>query len=256
MIVFWSYVSFTQFLIIWSGNLKEEIEWYHVRSRGRLALGGRLLALCSLFGPFFVLLSRAVKDHPRRLRKVALLLLGSQVVYLYWLIAPSFHGRGHGRRPLAGPGRAARGRIVFPRPHHRHDAQTGNDPEVMKPQTTLNDSIPPPRIRPRGRERPASSRSGAASFSARSSMSLALLALVFHWKVGNGRQIALGSGQYVSAGDEADAGRTTIREAWRALDAENQKHLHGYRWIDREKGIVQIPIERAMELVAQPAETP
>lgn len=95
-VIFWSYVSFTQFLIIWAGNLKEEIEWYHIRSASGWSWVTVFLALCSLFGPFFVLLSRAVKEDPRRLRRVALLILASQVVYLYWLIVPSFPNRGHG----------------------------------------------------------------------------------------------------------------------------------------------------------------
>lgn len=96
MVVFWSYVSFTQFLIIWSGNLQEEIEWYHVRSQGGWKWVIGFVAVFSLFAPFFILLSRAVKDRPRRLRRIALVVLGTQVIYLYWLIAPAFPGRVHG----------------------------------------------------------------------------------------------------------------------------------------------------------------
>ncbi len=37
----WAYMSFSQYLITWSGNLTEEIPWYLRRSRERLAVGGR-----------------------------------------------------------------------------------------------------------------------------------------------------------------------------------------------------------------------
>lgn len=93
MVVFWSYVAFTQFLIIWSGNLPEEITWYVIRGSGPWKWVTMLLAIFNLFAPFFVLLSRAVKDRPERLRRVSALVLGSQVVYIYWLVAPSFPGR-------------------------------------------------------------------------------------------------------------------------------------------------------------------
>ena len=93
MVVFWSYVSFTQFLIIWMGNLPEEIKWYEARGSGAWRWVTAFLALCNLFGPFFILLSRAIKENPKRLRMVALVVLGSQVIYVYWLVAPSFPGR-------------------------------------------------------------------------------------------------------------------------------------------------------------------
>ena len=40
-------------------------------------------------------------------------------------------------------------------------------------------------------------------------------------------------------------------EELKALHAEETKLLEGYEWIDRERGIVRIPIERAVELIAQ-----
>jgi hypothetical protein len=37
----------------------------------------------------------------------------------------------------------------------------------------------------------------------------------------------------------------------KALRAEEAKQLEGYDWIDREQGVVRIPIARAMEILAQ-----
>ncbi|RYD27644.1 MAG: hypothetical protein EOP87_20855 [Verrucomicrobiaceae bacterium] len=107
MIIFWSYVAFTQFLIIWMGNLPEDIAWYEIRGRGLWKWVTVFLAASNLFVPFFILLSRAVKDRPRRLQRVAAWLVVCQVVYIYWLVAPSFHGRGHGGAHWLDPGMLA-----------------------------------------------------------------------------------------------------------------------------------------------------
>ena len=64
-VMLWAYMSFCQYLIVWSGNLKEEIPWYLKRTRGGwewFALG---LIACQFFMPFFLLLVRENKRHPR-----------------------------------------------------------------------------------------------------------------------------------------------------------------------------------------------
>lgn len=48
--------------------------------------------------------------------------------------------------------------------------------------------------------------------------------------------------------------RTAIEADRAEMDKETDSHLHGYRWVDADKGIVQIPIERAMKLIAREAE--
>ena len=45
--------------------------------------------------------------------------------------------------------------------------------------------------------------------------------------------------------------RTPIEETWKALEAENAAHLTGYRWVDKQQEVVQIPIERAMSLTQE-----
>ena len=57
----WTYMSFAQFLIIWSGNLKHEIPWYMTRAFRRGADRCRLLLIFHFFVPFFILLQRDVK---------------------------------------------------------------------------------------------------------------------------------------------------------------------------------------------------
>ena len=86
----WAYFAFSQFLIIWSGNLPEEMPWYLKRITRRLAVLAIGLSLFHFFLPFLVLLSRNLKRNPRRLIIVALLMLFMRFVDLYWLIAPAF----------------------------------------------------------------------------------------------------------------------------------------------------------------------
>ena len=93
-VMLWAYFSFSQYLIIWSGNLPEEIAWYvH-----RLQTGWRFLALVLVLFhfavPFSLLLSRAVKREGQMLVKVAAVILAVRLIDLFWLIAPEFHRTG------------------------------------------------------------------------------------------------------------------------------------------------------------------
>ena len=89
-VMFWSYVSFMQYLIIWSGNLPEETPWYLKRSEGGWQWIGVALIGLHFLVPFLLLLSRDVKRDPRRLVGVAVLLLVMRLVDLFWLVAPTF----------------------------------------------------------------------------------------------------------------------------------------------------------------------
>jgi hypothetical protein len=89
-VLLWAYFSFSQFLIIWSGNLPEEIPWYMRRFHGGWEWAALALVVFHLALPFAVLLSRELKRHAARLARVALLLLVARWVDLWWLVAPSF----------------------------------------------------------------------------------------------------------------------------------------------------------------------
>ncbi|MGI9108224.1 MAG: hypothetical protein ACR2G4_18505 [Pyrinomonadaceae bacterium] len=88
-VMLWSYFSFSQFLIIWSGNLPEEIPWYMRRLFGNWGYVAVALVIFHFAFPFALLLSRDLKRHGRTLVKVALLVLLMRVVDLFWTIAPS-----------------------------------------------------------------------------------------------------------------------------------------------------------------------
>jgi hypothetical protein len=90
-VIFWIYVSFSQFLVIWSGNLPKEISWYLHRSAGGWQWVALVLMLSQFFIPFALLLSRDAKRQKFRLAMIAVLIVVASVLNIFWLVAPSFH---------------------------------------------------------------------------------------------------------------------------------------------------------------------
>ena len=90
----WAYFNVSQFIIIWSGNLPEEISWYLARTRGGWRAITIALVLVQFVLPFVILLSRAVKRRPGVLGAVAAAMLVARFVDMYWMVVPSFAGGG------------------------------------------------------------------------------------------------------------------------------------------------------------------
>jgi hypothetical protein len=89
-VMVWAYFSFSQFLIIWSGNIPEETKWYLYRMRGGWEVIALALVILHFALPFLLLLSRDLKRNARRLAMVACLVLVMRLIDLFWLIAPKF----------------------------------------------------------------------------------------------------------------------------------------------------------------------
>lgn len=89
-VMLWAYVSFSQFLIIWSGNLPEEVPWYLTRIGPAWQGLALLLVACHFAAPLAILLVRSSKQNARRLAVLAGALLALRFLDFYWLIAPSF----------------------------------------------------------------------------------------------------------------------------------------------------------------------
>jgi len=89
-IMVWAYFHLSQFLIMWSANLPEEVPWYAARTTGGWKAVTILLVLSHFVLPFIVLLSRQVKRDPRALGMVAAAMVVVRFIDLYWLITPSF----------------------------------------------------------------------------------------------------------------------------------------------------------------------
>jgi hypothetical protein len=89
-LMLWAYMSYFQYLLIWAGNLTDEIPWYVRR------VGGGWLAVALLLGtfgfavPFVCLLFRPLKRNPRTLAAIASVIVVMLVVNAFWLIEPPF----------------------------------------------------------------------------------------------------------------------------------------------------------------------
>jgi len=91
-LVLWAYCSFSQLLLVFAGNIREEATWYLARERpGWLGVALALIAV-HFFLPFFLLLLRAVKRNPPTLAAVAVLILVMRLVDDYWIVVPGVPG--------------------------------------------------------------------------------------------------------------------------------------------------------------------
>ncbi len=88
-VMLWAYFALSQYLIIWSANLPEEIPWYLARTKGGWQWVALVLVIVHFALPFLVLLSRDIKRHARAVSVVALILIGARFVDLFWLLRPA-----------------------------------------------------------------------------------------------------------------------------------------------------------------------
>lgn len=86
----WAYTSFSQYIIIWSANITEEVVWYLHRLDGWWEWVSLSLIFLHFALPFFCLLLRDVKQDPRLLGGVAVFLLVMHYVEVFWTIQPQF----------------------------------------------------------------------------------------------------------------------------------------------------------------------
>jgi len=84
------YLAFGQFLIIWSGNLPNEINWYLDRIRGGWGVVITLDFIFHWLVPFTLLLSRDLKRNKRRIIVVCQIMIFAVALNQFWLIEPNF----------------------------------------------------------------------------------------------------------------------------------------------------------------------
>jgi hypothetical protein len=89
-VMFYTYTAFSEFLLVWYGNIKEEIPHYLWREHGSWGVVAACVVLFHFFLPFFLLLMRPIKDRAQTIGWVAVLLLVMRYVTIYWLVAPSW----------------------------------------------------------------------------------------------------------------------------------------------------------------------
>lgn len=89
-VILWAYVSFSQFLIIWSGNLTNEIPWFLRRMTGGWQYLALFVVVFHFALPFLLLLSRARKRDMVRLTKLAVAMIIIRWATVYWMVAPGY----------------------------------------------------------------------------------------------------------------------------------------------------------------------
>ena len=90
-VVFWTYIAFSQYMLIWYGNIPEETLWYRHRLSHGWEVHGAVLLIGHFVVPFFLLLSRAVKRSRLLLGLICVWLLAMQWFDIHWLAAPALH---------------------------------------------------------------------------------------------------------------------------------------------------------------------
>jgi hypothetical protein len=91
-VMLWAYMSFSQFMLVWVANLPEELTWYLERVRAGWWLIAVALIVLHFAVPFLLLLSRDIKQDPRRLAAVAAGVLVLRFVDVLWWVEPSYSG--------------------------------------------------------------------------------------------------------------------------------------------------------------------
>lgn len=89
-VMLWAYLAFSQFLIVYSGNLPEEIPYYLKRMQGFWGAISLLIVVGHFSLPFLLLLSRNLKRHGGLLARVAVFIIAMRLVETIWLVVPAF----------------------------------------------------------------------------------------------------------------------------------------------------------------------
>lgn len=89
--VFWAYIAFSQYFLIWYGNMPEETQFYLLRRNGTWYEVSMLLPVLSFAVPFFLLLPRANKRNPITLAFASAWILVMHAYDLYWQVLPVLH---------------------------------------------------------------------------------------------------------------------------------------------------------------------
>ncbi len=90
-VMLWAYLSFSQYLIIYAGNMAEDVPFYVHRQEGGYKRIAQALIALHFIAPFLILLSRRTKRSPRVLAALALFLFAMRFVEIYWLVMPNFN---------------------------------------------------------------------------------------------------------------------------------------------------------------------
>jgi len=93
-VMLWAYFEFSQLVVVWSGNLTDEIPWYLHRFATSWGWLGVMLIVLEFIVPFLLLLSRPLKRNVVALCCVVSLIIFMRWVDLMWIVMPQYYQRG------------------------------------------------------------------------------------------------------------------------------------------------------------------
>lgn len=93
-VIFWAYIGFSQYLIIWIGDVPADVSWYVSRSRGSWGALALVVAAGQFALPLILLLPRELKRRPGLLAALGAWLLVMHALDVYWLVLPALHPEG------------------------------------------------------------------------------------------------------------------------------------------------------------------
>jgi hypothetical protein len=93
-VIFWTYLSASQLIIVWPANLPQELQWYLVRVNGFWKYVAAIIAISMFALPFLLLLSQERKRNPIRVKRVAIFILCARAIDLFWIVEPTFRRNG------------------------------------------------------------------------------------------------------------------------------------------------------------------
>jgi len=88
--VFWAYIAYSQYFLIWYGNISEETQWYLKRQTGQWVWVSLALIIGHFVIPFLLLVSRSLKRRPVLLAGVGVYMVFMTWLDIYWLVIPEF----------------------------------------------------------------------------------------------------------------------------------------------------------------------
>src|SRR5258708_9928587 len=87
----YAYTTFSEFLLIWYANMHEEIPHFLIRTSGLWGAVAFAVAMFHFFLPFGLLLMRPIKDRPKTIAIVAVIIIVMRYVAIYWIVPPSWY---------------------------------------------------------------------------------------------------------------------------------------------------------------------
>ncbi|MEL6109998.1 MAG: hypothetical protein AAFU85_28635 [Planctomycetota bacterium] len=102
---FWTYIAFSQYMLIWYGNIPEETEWFFYRQEGAFGTLSLVLIFFHWLIPFVGTMSRHVRRNPNMMAFWAAYILVMHFIDIYWVVMPEarIHDAAHTHPTVGGP---------------------------------------------------------------------------------------------------------------------------------------------------------